>query len=145
MDTETCPNCGAHWYDYRHRFPDRHSPDQFIFTIKDYVLVKNDATFYMLKQVEYHVSDALVLLEEIVSNAALSTDSVREDARVKVEKNVLKIIGHLSFAADCASGFPDLYKFLYRSLQIFQNEGLFFDIKTFLVLFESEVKNLKKF
>lgn len=107
--------------------------------IRDNSLVKNEASLEMLRQIEYHISDAFVLLEEVTSTVLQKTTvNVREDARVKVDKNVIKIIGHLLFATGCSTGFPELHAFLLSSEKNFIFEGQFLDINLFIELLEKE-------
>lgn len=107
--------------------------------IRDNSLVKNESSLEMLRQIEYHISDAFVLLEEVTSTVLQKTTvNIREDARVKVDKNVIKIIGHLLSATDCSTGFPELHAFLLSSEKNFIFEGQFLDINLFIELLEKE-------
>lgn len=135
---QLCPECGLpiitdYFYDRKD------SVANILKTLRSNNIVKNDPSLEMLRQVEYHIADAFVLLEEVFSTVIQTSDTeIREDARVKVEKNVVKIFEHLTFATDCSTGFSELHSFLFSSEQTFISEGKFLNLDQFITLIEKE-------
>lgn len=153
-EVEICAECGqpvidytkqlhdmdAEWRGYR-RMPGRFGEGNFEL-IRDVVrennLIRNDATAGMLHGVEMHIANALTLLKELASatsaTAIEARSELQSDARIKGEKNLIKILFHLQFATDCASGFPALHAFLLKAERVFEAEGVFPDLSKFTAL-----------
>jgi len=153
-EVEICAECGqpvvdytkqlhgidAEWRGYR-RMSGRFGEGDFDL-IRDVVrennLVRNDATAGMLHGVEMHIANALTLLKELASATSATAIEARtelqSDARIKGEKNLIKILYHLQFATDCASGFPALHAFLLKAERVFEAEGVFPDLGKFTAL-----------
>ena len=131
-----CPTCGSVEAGYPFQRIGRVAASEAIrFSVRNSNLVRNDPSEAMLYQTEMHVANALALLCETISaapNTAIEAkNEMQTDARIKVEKNFAKIVVHLQFATDCASGFPDLHAFLLGAEQRFEQEGIFPDLKAF--------------
>lgn len=131
-----CPVCESVETEYPfQRIGNGSASEAIRFSIRNSNLVRNDPSETMLYQTEMHVANALALLRETISaapNTAIEAkNEMQIDARVRVEKNFAKIIVHLQFATDCASGFPDLHSFLLDAERRFEQEGIFPDLNTF--------------
>lgn len=131
-----CTVCGSVETEYPfQKIGNGSAPEAIRFSIRNSNLVRNDPSEAMLYQAEMHVANALALLCETISaapNTAIEAkNEMQTDARIKVEKNFAKIVVHLQFATDCASGFPDLHAFLLGAEQRFEQEGIFPDLKAF--------------
>lgn len=139
-----CPDCGAvaegrHFHGFG-----RGGAEAIRYAVRKANLVRNDPTREMLLHAEMHVANALTLLKEAISarksTAIEAKNELQSDARIKVEKNLAKIMVHLQFAADCASGFPELHSFLLEAEEMFQHEGSFLDLDRFRKELEKALK-----
>ena len=129
LDQHRCPDCEASLDRLisRRFYELNDTLDDMIVPLN---ILKEEKSKYNIFQVEKHLGSAYALFSELI-DAKNNTESHKEedgDPRVTSEKNMIYIFEHLRRDCVYASGFSNLYEFIYDSRNNFIKYGKFFDI-----------------